>query len=74
MKGVLEITFADPDGEQGVQTPPPPPMKNHQNIGFLSNTGQDPLKKHKAAKPVFNVGLSTERQRWRFAEGHMITR
>ena len=25
------------EGEQGVQTPPPP-MKNHKNIGFLSNT------------------------------------
>ena len=27
-----------------------------QNIGFLSNTGQDPLKNHKATKPAFNVG------------------
>ena len=24
--------------------PPPPPLKNHKNIGFLSNTGLDPLK------------------------------
>ena len=24
--------------------PPPPPLKNHKNIGFLSNTGPDPLK------------------------------
>ena len=22
----------------------PPPLKNHKNIGFLSNTGADPLK------------------------------
>ena len=24
-------------------------LKNHKNIGFLSNTGPDPLKNHKAA-------------------------
>ena len=28
-------------GEEGVRTP----LKNHKNIGFLSNTGPDPLKK-----------------------------
>ena len=25
---------------------PPPPTKNHKNIGFSSNTGPDPLKNH----------------------------
>ena len=29
-------------GGQGVRTPPP--LKNHKNIGFLSNIGPDPLK------------------------------
>ena len=29
-------------GGQGVRTPPP--LKNHKNIGFLSNTGPDSLK------------------------------
>ena len=43
--------------------PPPPPMKNHKNIGFLSNSGQDPLKNHKATEPAFNVGPSSARQR-----------
>ena len=38
-------------------------MKNHKNTGFLSNTGQDPLKNHKATKPAFNVGPSLARQR-----------
>ena len=33
-----------------------PPLKNHKNIGFLSNTGLDRLNNHKAAKPAFNVG------------------
>ena len=31
-------------GGTGVRTPPPPPMKNHKNIGFPGNTDQDPLK------------------------------
>ena len=38
------------------------PLKNHKNIGFLSNTGSDPLKIHKATKPAFNVGPSSARQ------------
>ena len=32
-------------GVQEVRTPPPlPPPENHKNIGFLRNTGPDPLK------------------------------
>ena len=27
----------------------PPPLKNHKNKGFFSNTGPDPLKNHKAS-------------------------
>ena len=47
---------ADPEGG-GRESPP---LKNHKNIGFLSNTGQYPLKSenHKAFKPVLNVGPS----------------
>ena len=30
-------------------------MKNHKNIGFLSNTGTESLKNHKVTKPAFNV-------------------
>ena len=49
-------------GDRRSGTPPPP--ENHKNIGFLCNTGPDPLKKnHKAAKPEFNVGPSSARQR-----------
>ena len=40
-----------------------PPLKKHKNIGFLCNTGQDPLKNPKATKPAFNVGPSSARQR-----------
>ena len=31
-----------------------------QNIGFLSNTGPDPLKNHKTTKSAFNVGPSSD--------------
>ena len=44
---------------QGVRTP----LKNHKNIGFLSYSGPDPLKYHKATEPAFNVGPSSARQR-----------
>ena len=36
---------ANPEGGQGVRTPP----ENNKNIGFLSNTGLDPLKNHKTS-------------------------
>ena len=40
----------------------PPPLKNHKNIVFLSNSGPDPLKNHKATEPAFNVRPSSARQ------------
>ena len=61
-------------GGQGVRMP----LKNHKNIGFLSNTDPDPLNNHKAAQPAFNNGLSLARQRnplkWRFAGRPMMAR
>ena len=45
-------------GGHGVWTP----LKYHKHIGFLSNSGPDPLKNHNATKPEFNVGLSSARQ------------
>ena len=66
LRCVLEITLsitacADPEGGggQGAWTP----LKNHKNIGFLSNTCPDSLKNHKATKPEFNVGPSSTRER-----------
>ena len=37
--------------QMGDRTPPPPPLKNHKIIGFLSNTGLKALKttNHKAS-------------------------
>ena len=58
---VAYIYISKPEGEQGVQTPPP--LKNHKNVGFLSNTGRDPQKNHKVTKPPFNIGPSSARQR-----------
>ena len=43
--------------------PDPPPLKNYKNIGFLSNSGPDPLKNHNAPEPAFNVGPSSVCQR-----------
>ena len=43
----------DPEGQTGGPGPP----ENYKNIGFLNNTGQDPLNNHKAAKPAFQLGL-----------------
>ena len=40
-------TCADPVGEgQGVRIP----LENHESLGFLSNTSQDPIETHKTAK------------------------
>ena len=49
-------------GGGGTEGLDPPPLKNHKNIGFLSNTGSDRLKNHEATKPVFNVGPSLAHQ------------
>ena len=46
-------------GDRGSGTP----LKNHKNIGFLCNTGPDPLKNHNPTKPEFNVGPSSACQR-----------
>ena len=53
-----------PRGEGGGgQGLPTPPLKNLKAIGLLGNTGPDPLKNHKATKPVFSVGPLLARQR-----------
>ena len=39
----------------------PPPSEKSQKIGFLRNTGPDPLKISKATRPDFNVGPSSAR-------------
>ena len=71
---------ADPEGGGGGRGSGPH-LKNYKNIGYLSNTGQDPLKSTKLPKPAFNVGHQSARQRnaiyickWRFAGEPMMVR
>ena len=59
---------------------PDPQLRKSQNIGFLSNTGPDPIKNHEATKQAFNVGPSSTRQRnaikmvfcWRADDGPLL--
>ena len=50
-------------GIRGGTGGPTSPLENHKNIGFLGNTGPDPLKNHKSTKPAFNVWPSSARLR-----------
>ena len=57
--GLLDNMCVSREGDRGSISP----MKNHKNIGFLSNTGPDSLEDYKATKPEFNVGPLSARQR-----------
>ena len=46
----------------GTVGPDPPPPEKSQKVGFLSNTGPDPLKNHKASKLEFKVRPLSARQ------------
>ena len=48
-------------GAGGLETHPT--LENHKTIGFLSNTCRNPLEKHNATKPVFNLGPLSACQR-----------
>ena len=71
------ISCADPEGGgAGVWTPP---LKNHKNLGFLSDSGPDPLKIHKATEPAFSMlghhqHASKTPFKWHFAGGQMMAR
>ena len=41
----------------------PDPLVKSQKVGFLSNTGSNPLKNQEATKPTFNDGQSSAHQR-----------
>ena len=65
--------------DRGSLPRPPPPLKNHKNIGFLSNTGPE-LQKWQSYQARFNVGSSSARQwnaiemafRWGADDGPLI--
>ena len=46
---------ADTEGGAEVPDPPPPSHEKSQNIGFLSNTGPDPLNKSQSYQASVNV-------------------
>ena len=66
---ILEKSWADPEGGQGDG----PPLKTHKNLGFLSNTGSDPLKITKLPSQYSMLGhhqpASETSFKWRFAGG-----
>ena len=47
-------------------------LKNHKNIGFLGNTGPDPLKNQKATMPDLMLGHYRPASEWRFAGGPIM--
>ena len=57
----LEAYHGHPEGGHRVRTRSPP-LKNHQNIGFLCNTCPHPLKNYKPTKPVFDIGPASAHQ------------
>ena len=70
-------TCADQEEETGGPDPPPP-LENYKNIGFLSNTGPDPLKITKLQIQHSILGhhlpASETPFKWRFAGGPLMTR
>ena len=75
-KVVTEIvtSCADPEGVTG--GPDPLPVKNHKNIGFLSNTGPGSLKIIKLPRQHSLLGhhrhASKTPFKWRFTGGPMM--
>ena len=71
--GVYKVTSAVSEGSRGCA-----PTKRRKALGFLSKSGPDSLKNHKATKPEFNVEQSSARKRtpfkWRFAGVPMMAR
>ena len=63
-------------GARCLDLPPTHTLKNHKNIGFLGNTGTNPLTVHKATKSAFNVGhhwyASETPNRWRGDDGPLL--
>ena len=65
--------------KNGVRTPPPPPLENRKAIiGFLSNTGPDPLEITKLPNQHSMLGhhrpASEMPFQWRFAGSPMVAR
>ena len=74
IEGCSACACADPEGGQGVRTPP---LENHKNIG-VSNTGPDPLKIVKLPSQLSILGHNRHGSKtpfkWRFAGGQKMAR
>ena len=64
-------SWADPEGGRGFG--PPPPLKNHKNIGSTCNIGPDPLKIPWLPSGYHRHASETP-SKWRFAGGPMMAR
>ena len=71
----------DPEGGGGgggMGYRPTPPLKNHKNKGFLSDTGLDPLKSTKLPSQHSMLGHHQHARetpfKWRLAGGLMMAR
>ena len=60
---VSELCMGGSRGGGGTGGSGPPPLKNHENIAFLTNTGLDPQENHTATKPAPADGPLSVRQR-----------
>ena len=60
-------------GSRGGDRGSDPHLENHKTIGFLSNTGLDFLKNHKATKPAFNVRPSSAHQQTAISVGSSLS-
>ena len=77
-EGQSLLTCADPEGGGGGAGGPDPP-KNLKNIGFLSHSGPDPLKKNTKLPSQHSMLGHHQHARetplkWRFAGGPLVTR
>ena len=69
--GIITRACAAPEMGVDRRSGPPPPLKNHKNIGFLSNSGPDPLKTTKLPSQHSMLGYHQHTSetpfKWRFA-------
>ena len=70
---IFNVT-ADPEGRTGGPYTPPPLLQNLKNLGFLSNTGPDPLKKSKSYQAKLGHHRHASETPFHFADGPMMAR
>ena len=70
LKAYASSSCADPEGDRRSG----PHLKNHKNIGFLSNTSLYPLKNHKIQNSMMGHHQPASKKpfKWRFAGRPMI--